>query len=120
MTTLTESQPLALTVTTFTNGFGDWRARVDFSHTLSESDPREDFNVSAQWPRIRRAARRAIVRALAEREQTARETLAMAESRVRETLPRLDVIEWHEWHSANTSHGVTIGEYIERTAKAAS
>lgn len=103
------------TVTTFTNGFGDWRARVDFSHTLSESDPREEFNLGTQWARIRRAARNAIVRELAEREQTTRETLAMAERRIRETLPRLDVIEQHVY-ADNTWHGITLGEYVERNA----
>lgn len=117
LNTVTESMPLALTVSTFTNGFGDWRARVDFSHTLSETDPREEFNLDVQWARIRRAARRAIVREIATREQTTRETLAMAESRVRETLPRLEVIEQHVWHSLNTWHGVTFGEHYERAAR---
>lgn len=115
MDTLTEAQPLTLTVATFTNGFGDMRARIDFSHTLSESDPREEFNLDAQWTRIRRAARRAIVREIAEREQTTRETLAMAERRVRASLPRLDVIEQHVY-GTGAWHGVTFGEYVERNA----
>lgn len=115
METITEAQSLTLTVSTFTNGFGDWRARVDFSHTLSESDPREEFNIGAQWARIRRAARRAIVREIAEREQKTRETLAMAERRVREALPRLDVIERHVY-ADNTWHGITLGEHYDRKA----
>ena len=99
----------ALTVTTFTNGFGNWRARVDFSHTLSESDDRPAFNLDTHWPRIRRAARNAIVCAIAEREQTTRETYAMAEQRIRRALPRLRVIEQHVT-SINTWRGVTLGE----------
>lgn len=102
------------TVSTFTNGFGDWRARVEFSHTLSESDPREEYNLGAQWARIRRVARRAIVRAIAEREQTTRETLATAILRVTETLPRLAVIDARMSPGMNTWEGVTIGEWIER------
>lgn len=102
------------TVSTFTNGFGDWRARVDFSHTLSENDPREEYNLGAQWQRIRRAARRAIVREIATREQTTRETLAMTEARVRASLPRLAVIEQHI-HGSGAWHGVTLGEEYARS-----
>ena len=106
----------ALIIETFTNGFGDWRARVHFSHTLSESDTRPEFNLNAQWARIRRAARAAIVHEVAEREQKTWETLAMAERRIRETLGKLDVIDQHIHAGGNTWDGVTIGEYVERNA----
>lgn len=52
----------AYTVTTHADGFGNWHATVTFPHTLSESDPRPEFNLGAQWSRIRGLARRAIVR----------------------------------------------------------
>ena len=106
----TSGKSPTLTVSTFTNGFSEWRARVDFGHTLSESDARPAFNLDAQWPRIRRAARRAIVRELAERERKTGESAASAARRVRDTLPRLAVLEQHVWPSVNTWHGVTIGE----------
>lgn len=106
---------LNITVTTFTNGYGDWRARVTFSHTLSENDPRPAFNLDAQWSRIRRAARRAIVREIAEREQRAREATSDVIARVNASLPRLSVIEQHA-HGTGAWYGVTIGEYHERNA----
>lgn len=115
MLTDAQTAPLTLTVTTFTNGFGDWRARVDFSHALSESDPRPEFSLSAQWARIRRAARNAIVCELATREQTTRESFAAATARVRSSLDRLAVIEQHVYGD-NTWHGITLGEHVERSA----
>ena len=71
-------------ISTFANGAGQWRATVTFEHTLSESDPRPEFNLGAQWATIRRRARQAIVRAITEREQN------------------ID--------SLNRWHGVTLGE----------
>ena len=98
----TSGKSPTLTVSTFTNGFSEWRARVDFGHTLSESDARPAFNLDA--------ARRAIVRELAERERKTGESAASAARRVRDALPRLAVLEQHVWPSVNTWRGVTIGE----------
>lgn len=100
---------LKLDVSTFTNGFGDWRAKVSFSHTLSDSDPREEFNLGAQWARIRRVARNAIVREIAGRERKPGESLKDAQSRVRGTFPNLDVIDQHV-NVSGTWYGVTFGE----------
>lgn len=108
MNTITASAP-TLTVETFTNGFGEWRAVVNFSHTLSESDTRPEFNLDVQWPRIRRAARNAIVAEIAVREQRSRETFSEACARVRATLPRLNVIKQHVY-GTGAWHGVTLGE----------
>lgn len=109
MDTLTASAP-TLAVKTFTNGFGEWRAHVEFSHTLSENDSRPEFNLGVQWPRIRRAARNAIVAEVAAREQTTGETIEDAARRVRVTLPRLAVIDQGIYASLNTWFSVTLGE----------
>ena len=58
----------AYEVATHADGFGNWHATVTFPHTLSESDPRPEFNLNSQWPRIRRLARRAVVREVRSRQ----------------------------------------------------
>jgi hypothetical protein len=97
------------TVTTFADGFGRWRARVDFAHTLSESDPRDEFNLHRHWATIRARAREAIVGEVADREQKTGETRRDAERRVRAGLPRLAVVN-QGLDSMNCWHGVTLGE----------
>lgn len=96
-------------ITTFADGFGRWRARVDFGHTLSENDPREDFNLDRQWKHIRSRARDAVVAQIVQREQKTHETLAQATHRVRWALPHLVVID-QNIDSLNRWNGVTIGE----------
>ncbi len=96
-------------INTFANGAGQWRATVTFEHTLSESDSRPEFNLSAQWANIRRRARQAIVRAITEREQKTHETYTEALARCRASLGRLQVIEQHI-DSLNRWRGVTLGE----------
>lgn len=96
-------------ISTFANGAGQWRAEVTFEHTLSESDPRPEFNLGAQWANIRRRARKAILREITEREQKTHETYAEALARCNASLGRLQVIEQHI-DSMNRWHGVTLGE----------
>ena len=105
----TPASPPELTVATSANSFGMWRARIDFSHTLSESDNRPEFNLNFQWARIRRRARTAILSEIADREQKTGETRSDVETRVRASLRDLQVIEQHVY-SDNTWHGVTLGE----------
>ena len=96
-------------ISTFANGAGQWRATVTFEHTLSESDPRSEFNLGVRWANIRRRARRAIVRAITEREQKTHESYAEARGRVNASLGRLQVIE-QNIDSMNRWRGVTLGE----------
>ena len=96
-------------INTFANGAGQWRATVTFEHTLSESDSRPEFNLSAQWANIRRRARKAILRAITEREQKTHETYIEALARCNASLGRLQVIE-QNIDSLNRWHGVTLGE----------
>ncbi len=71
-------------------------------------DPAE-FNLQSRWPELRRKARTALVRAIAEREQRTDETLKQAEARVRASLGKLEVIE-QSIDSLNRWGGVTFGE----------
>lgn len=96
-------------VHSWADGFGRWSAAVEFPHTLSESDPRPEFNLGHQWPGLRRRARAAIVAELAEREQKTWETYPEAQRRVRASLPRLEV-RAQKLDAANRWHGVTFGE----------
>ena len=96
-------------INTFANGAGQWRAAVQFDHTLSESDHRPEFNLGAQWANIRRRARKDILRAITEREQKTHESYAEARGRVNASLGRLQVIE-QNIDSMNRWHGVTLGE----------
>lgn len=95
--------------TVFTDGYGRWRARIGFAHTLSESDGRAEYNLGHQWPRLRAHARRLIVKEIADREQKTGESRLTAERRIRQSLPRLDVIA-QDIDSLNCWHGVTFGE----------
>lgn len=96
-------------ISTFANEAGEWRATVTFEHTLSESDSRPEFSLNAQWTNIRRRARRAIVRAITEREQKTHETYAEALARCNASLGRLQVIR-QDIDSLNRWRGVTLGE----------
>lgn len=96
-------------VTTFADGFGRWQAHIGFSRTLSESDPRAEFNLNAQWKSIRARARTAIVAEIIAREQKTGETRSNAEHRVRMSLPKLVVID-QDIDSMNCWHGITLGE----------
>lgn len=91
-------------VTTEADGFGAWRATVSFTHALSESDPRREFNLQAQMPNIRRAARKAIIDEITVREQKTNESESAARSRVSQSLGRLHIIgsqvdAMNRWHS---------------------
>ena len=96
-------------INTFANGAGQWRAQVTFDCALSESDPRPEFNLGAQWAPIRRRARQAVVRAIAEREQRTHESYAEARERVNASLGRLQVID-QSIDSLGRWRGVTLGE----------
>ena len=96
-------------IRTYANEAGLWRVRLIFGNTLSETDPRPEFNLQHRWAGLRRTARAAIVRAIAEREQRTDETLKQAEARVRASLGKLDVIE-QSIDSLNRWGGVTFGE----------
>lgn len=74
------------TVTTYTDAFGIWRARVDFNERLAENAANPDYNVIRKMPYIRRIARNAIIRELVVREQKTYETEQQAEQRMREYL----------------------------------
>lgn len=80
------------TVATYTDAFGIWRARVDYSERLAENATNPDYNVIRKMPYIRRIARNAIVRELVEREQTTHETEAQAEQRMRDYL-KLEIVK---------------------------
>lgn len=94
---------------TSANGFGLWSAKVVFTHTLSESDPRREFNIQAQLSNIRRAARKAIINELVAREQTTNETEASARARVGKSLGRLEVTA-SDVDAMNCWHSITLGE----------
>ena len=100
---------MAHTITTYANEAGQWRAEITFDHTMSESDPRAEFNVARQMPNLRRRARRAIINAITEREQKTTETYSEARGRVAASLGRLRIIK-QNINSINLWHGVTIGE----------
>ncbi|WP_155838696.1 hypothetical protein [Arthrobacter castelli] len=97
------------TINTFADGFGRWRALVIFTHSLSESDLRPEFNLGHRWPRLRARARAMILNDLVDREQKTGESRPDAELRVGQSLPRLVVIA-REIDSLNRWHGVTFGE----------
>lgn len=99
------------TVTTSADGYGRWRAKVEFSRGLSESDPREEFNLGHHWPNIRRRARDAIVNELVAREQKTTETHLTAERRIRASLGRLEVAK-QDIDSMNIWYGVTFSEPV--------
>ena len=96
-------------VNVYADGFGRWHAEVRFPTTLSESDPRPEYNLGHQWESIRRVARNAIVREITDREQKTWETRNEAARRIRRTLPRLVVID-QDLDAMNRWHGVTLGE----------
>lgn len=97
------------TITTWANGFGQWRARVEFPHTLSENDPRPEYNLHHHWANLRRKARTAIINELVQREQKTNETREAAVSRIRQALPNLHVID-QGLTAQNTWTSVTFGE----------
>ena len=96
-------------VTTFADGYGRWRARIDFPHTLSENDPRPEYNLHHHWANLRRKARTAIVNELVDREQKTYESRNDAAWRIRQALPNLQVID-QGITSQNTWTSVTFGE----------
>lgn len=93
----------------FANGFGKWRAKITFTHSLSENDPRESFNVKSYWSRLRRRARRDIITELLSREQKTNETELEARGRISKSLGTLIVIE-QNISAQNLWYGVTFGE----------
>lgn len=101
--------PIVSSVTTYADGFGRWRAIVEFSRTLSESDLLPEFNLGHQLKNIRTKARAAIVAEIVDREQKAGEARANAEHRIRTSLPNLVVIK-QGLDSMNLWHGLTLGE----------
>lgn len=96
-------------IRTYADAHGRWHVEISFSRSLSESDPREEFNLGRHWVNLRRRARAAIVRELAEREQKTHETRAEAEARMRTSLGRLAVTA-QKIGSTNLWYGVTFGE----------
>lgn len=101
-------------VITSANGFGLWSAKVVFTHTLSESDPRREFNIQAQLSNIRRAARKAIISELVAREQTVGESDASVRTRVSKSLGRLEITA-SDLDSMNCWHSITFSEPIRET-----
>ena len=96
-------------IKTYANEAGLKRVRLIFGNTLSETDPRPEFNLQSRWPELRRKARTALVRAIAEREQRTDETRKQAEALVRASLGKLEVIE-QSIDSLNRLGAVTFGE----------
>lgn len=101
-------------VITSANGFGLWSAKVVFAHTLSESDPRREFNIQAQLSNIRRAARKAIISELVAREQTVGESDASVRTRVSKSLGRLEITA-SDLDSMNCWHSITFSEPVRET-----
>lgn len=99
------------TVTASADGYGTWSAHIEFSRGLSESDPREEFNLGHHWANIRRRARNTIVDELVAREQKTTETRLDAERRIRASLGRLQVAK-QDIDSMNIWHGVTFSEPV--------
>src|SRR5699024_6859544 len=96
-------------ISTSADGYGRWRAKVEFSRTLSESDPREEFSLHHHWPTVRLRARKAIVDELVQREQKTGECRGAAQRPLTHGLPNLVVIS-QDIDSMNCWHGVTLGE----------
>lgn len=100
---------LKTTTETWADGFGNWHARVEFEPALSVNDSRREFNLDAKWDTIRRAARRAILRELTEREQTTSETYGQAEARMRDYL-KIEVETTSDRQGFGILHSVTFKE----------
>ena len=96
-------------VRTEADGFGLWMATVEFTHALSESDPRREFNLQAQLSNIRRAARKAIIDELVAREQKTNESESAARARVSISLGRLHIID-SDVDAMNRWHSITLSE----------
>lgn len=96
-------------ITVSKDGYGVHVVLVVFAHTLSENDPRPEFNLGYQWASIRRRARKAVIDFLTEREQSTSETVNEARERIRSSLGRLDV-HHQRLDSMNRWHGVTFRE----------
>lgn len=101
--------PILRTLSTHADGHGRWRAMLTFEHTLSENDPRPEYNLHHHWPALRRKARTAIVEQLALREQKSNENMATARTRMRRALAPLVVIDQY-LDAENRWRGVTFGE----------
>lgn len=106
--TTTTLPPIVESVSTSADGFGRWSATALFTHTLSETDTRPQFNLGTRIPVIRRAARDAIVRELMLREQKVGESPDAVEQRVRKSL-RLE-ISGQIVDSLNRWRGITYRE----------
>lgn len=96
-------------VSTEADGFGLWLATVEFTHALSESDPRREFNLQAQLSNIRRAARKAIIDEIVAREQKMNESESAARARVSISLGRLHIID-SDVDAMNRWHSITLSE----------
>lgn len=95
-------------VQTWADGFGLVHARVRFTAALSESDPHTPFNLEAQMPRIRSAARQAVIDFLTERGARTGESPDQTRERLRACVR----IRPHRIHAdaLNLIHGI---EFIE-------
>lgn len=103
------SRSVIADVSTEADGFGLWLATVEFTHALSESDPRREFNLQAQLSNIRRAARKAIIDELVAREQKTNESESDARARVSVSLERLHIID-SDVDAMNRWHSITLSE----------
>jgi hypothetical protein len=95
-------------IVTYTDGFGAWRAHITFTRPLFTTGAMPAFTLATHWPRIRTAARDAIVAELTVREQKTWETRETAEHRVRASMPALVIIDRDV--EAGCWRGVTLGE----------
>ncbi|MET0885978.1 MAG: hypothetical protein ABWX92_05955 [Mycetocola sp.] len=97
-------------VTVAVHTSGQHRATVEFTQSLSKSDPIPDLDLDKHWGKIRSAARTAIVNVIASSDQRAGESLADARARARKFLSRLAVSaptvdrqgRWHSVSFVNT------------------
>lgn len=97
-----------LAITTYANGFGRWFAYVVVSPPLSDSGLSSDAP-TAQWQRVREAAREAVITELVLRERKTTETEAQARARMDEALPALQLIATENDGEGSTS-SATFGE----------
>ena len=106
MSGLTIAQHL---IVTFTNGYGRWRATIQFPApqvAIRTADPGDD---AVRWPEAYELAREAIVTQILAREKHTKETDHEAWFRVTSSLPRLYVVD-RQTDAAGHLRSITWGE----------
>lgn len=97
------------TVHTYADGFGRWRARLEFAHPLGTTNGPVQTRLDHWWRALREQARSAIVDEIVVREQKVDEAQTHAEKRIRAALPPMGVIN-RDVDPLGLWHSVTFGE----------